>query len=76
MEPDTILPLVAIIKELQLNFVLAYRRQDFELTLELLDQKRIEGAEMVTDVVDLAGLPEAFEGLRTPSTQCKVLVEP
>lgn len=76
MEPDTIMPLAAMIKELQLNFVLAYRRQDFELTLELLDQKRIEGASMVTDVIGLADLPEAFEALRTPSTQCKVLVEP
>ena len=31
---------------------------------------------MITDRVGLDALPEAFEALRKPSTQCKVLVEP
>ena len=31
---------------------------------------------MVTDVVDLAGFSAAFEALKKPSTQCKVMLEP
>jgi hypothetical protein len=31
---------------------------------------------MITDLIDLPGLPAAFEALRTPSTQCKVIVRP
>jgi len=29
---------------------------------------------MVTDVVSLAEVPEAFEKLRKPTSQCKVLI--
>ncbi len=76
MEPDTIVPVMAVIKEIQLNFVLGYLKPDFQLTLDMLASGRIRADALVTDVVDLAGLPSAFEALRTPSTQCKVIVEP
>ncbi|HVN40161.1 MAG TPA: alcohol dehydrogenase catalytic domain-containing protein [Myxococcota bacterium] len=74
--PDTIVPAVAILKELDLRFVVAYLRRDFELTLALLEQGRISSEAMVTDVVDLARFPAAFEALKQPSTQCKVILEP
>ena len=74
--PDTILPAVAVIKELDLRFVVAYQKRDFELTLTLLEQGRISSQAMVTDVVDLAGFSDAFEALKRPSTQCKVMLEP
>ena len=32
------------------------------------------GPEMVTDVVDLAGFPAAFEALKSPGPQCKVML--
>jgi hypothetical protein len=31
---------------------------------------------MVTDVVDLAAFPSAFEALKKPTSQCKVILEP
>jgi (R,R)-butanediol dehydrogenase/meso-butanediol dehydrogenase/diacetyl reductase len=74
--PDTIVPAVAVLKELDLRFVVAYQKRDFELTLSLLAQERISSQAMVTDVVDLAGFSEAFEALKRPSTQCKVMLEP
>lgn len=74
--PDTILPAIGILKELDLRFVVAYQRRDFELTLALLEQGRISSQAMVTDVVDLARFPAAFEALKRPSTQCKVILEP
>jgi hypothetical protein len=30
----------------------------------------------VTDVVDLAGFPAAFEALKSPGPQCKVMLAP
>ena len=39
----------------------------------MLAEGRIDVSPMVTDVVSLDELPEAFEALRTPSHQCKVL---
>jgi (R,R)-butanediol dehydrogenase/meso-butanediol dehydrogenase/diacetyl reductase len=76
MQPDMIFPAMAIIKEVELRFVVAYHRRDFELAIEMLDRGRIAGREMVTDVVDLASFPSAFEALKTPTHQCKVILEP
>ena len=70
------MPATAVLKELDLRFVVAYQRRDFELTLSLLEQGRISSDAMVTDVVDLARFPDAFEALKQPSTQCKVILEP
>jgi len=76
MEPDTILPFVAVTKELTLQFVVAYERRDFELAIAMLDQHRIASDEMITDVVGLDGFSQAFEALKRPSHECKVLLEP
>ncbi len=76
MLPDTIFPGLAIVKEVSLHFVLGYRKRDFQLTLDLIDAERIRGEAMITDVVDLAGFPGAFEALKQPTTQCKVMLEP
>jgi (R,R)-butanediol dehydrogenase/meso-butanediol dehydrogenase/diacetyl reductase len=76
MQPDTILPGTAIMKEVSVHFVLGYRKRDFQTTLDLLDAERIGCEGMITHVVDLDGLPDVFEALRQPTTQCKVMVEP
>ncbi len=76
MQPDTIFPVMAVVKEIELRFVVAYRLQDFELTIDMLDRGRIPGREMVTDVVDLAAFPSAFEALKKPTSQCEVILEP
>ena len=75
MQPDTLFPAFAIVKGLTLHFVVGYRKQDFQLTLDMLGAERIAGAAMITDLVDLAQLPAAFEALKQPSTQCKVMLE-
>jgi (R,R)-butanediol dehydrogenase/meso-butanediol dehydrogenase/diacetyl reductase len=76
MQPDSWVPAAAVVKELQLQFVLAYRKHDFELTLEMMARERIDPWPMVTDRVSLGQMPEAFEALKKPAGQCKVLVEP
>lgn len=72
---DMILPLVAIVKELCLQFVLGYRPADFDYVIEMIAKDRVDVEHMITDVVNLDGLPAAFEALRKPTTQCKVLLE-
>ncbi|MCA9511409.1 MAG: alcohol dehydrogenase catalytic domain-containing protein [Myxococcales bacterium] len=76
MQPDTIVPVAASVKALCLQFVSYYRRGDFELTLAMLATGRIDPLPMVTDRIGLDALPDAFEALRTPAQQCKVIVEP
>ena len=69
-------PISAIFKEANIQYILGYGRPDWRLVLDLLDSGRIDPRPMVTDVVDLEQLPAAFEALRTPSTQIKVMVRP
>jgi len=74
-QPDTILPLMGIVKELEIQFVLGYRPDDFDYVIAMIASDRIDVAHMVTDIVDLDALPAAFEALRKPSHQCKVMLE-
>jgi 2-desacetyl-2-hydroxyethyl bacteriochlorophyllide A dehydrogenase len=74
-KPDTIMPLMGIVKELQIQFVLGYRPADFDYVIAMIASDRIDVEHMITDVVSLDGLPDAFEALRKPSHQCKVMLE-
>ena len=72
-QPDTILPFPALIKELSIRFAIAYSRADYETVIAMMAQGRIDASPMVTQVVSLDDMPAAYEALRAPSNQCKVL---
>jgi len=74
-QPDTIMPLMGIVKELELQFVLGYRAEDFDYVIAMIATDRIDVEGMITDIVDLDHLPGAFEALRKPTHQCKVMLE-
>jgi (R,R)-butanediol dehydrogenase/meso-butanediol dehydrogenase/diacetyl reductase len=74
-QPDTIMPLMGIVKELELQFVLGYRPADFDYVIAMIASDRVDVAPMITDIVDLDKLPGAFEALRKPVHQCKVMLE-
>ncbi|HEY2068317.1 MAG TPA: alcohol dehydrogenase catalytic domain-containing protein [Rhizomicrobium sp.] len=74
-QPDTIMPIVGIMKEIELQFVLGYRPADFDYVIGMIASDRVDVAHMVTDIVNLDGLPGAFEALRKPTHQCKVMLE-
>jgi 2-desacetyl-2-hydroxyethyl bacteriochlorophyllide A dehydrogenase len=74
-QPDTFMPFLALVKELQMQFAIAYTRDDFETVIAMLAQGRIDASAMVTDIVSLDEMPAAFEALRTPSHQCKILTK-
>jgi (R,R)-butanediol dehydrogenase/meso-butanediol dehydrogenase/diacetyl reductase len=76
MTPDSVMPAMACLKEVELRFVVAYARQDFALALRLLAQGCIAGPAMVTGHVGLDAFPGTFEALRTPGAQCKVILRP
>ncbi len=74
-QPDTIMPLIGIMKEINLQFVLGYRPADFDFVIGMIATDRIDVSPMITDIVTLDELPPAFEALRKPSHQCKVMLE-
>ena len=74
-QADMIMPLIGIVKELEIQFVLGYRHADFDYVIAMIASDRVDVGHMLTDVVDLNGLPSAFEALRKPTHQCKVMLE-
>lgn len=76
MARDHFMPLVCAMKELSIQFCAYYTHQNYQLTVDMLAAERIDPLPMVTDRIGLDALPAAFEALRKPSTECKVLVEP
>ncbi len=76
MAADSLFPLAAILKEASLHFVLAYEKRDFQTVVDMIEQRRIDPTAMITDVIGLDGVAEAFRVLQSPTTQSKVLVVP
>jgi len=76
MAEDRIFPAKAITKELDLAFAFVYRRRDFDIVLDLLGRGRIDASALVTDHVGIDAFPAAFEALKTPSDQIKVMLAP
>jgi threonine dehydrogenase-like Zn-dependent dehydrogenase len=76
MVEDAMIPINAIFKEVNIQYVLGYGRPDWRLVLDLLDAGRVDPRPMITDTVTLEQLPGAFEALRKPTSQIKVMVRP
>jgi threonine dehydrogenase-like Zn-dependent dehydrogenase len=76
LEEDRIQPLVPISKELNLQFVLAYSREEFTATLHALAEGELDASAFVTGRVGVDGVAGAFETLGTPDRHVKILVEP
>jgi len=75
MEADRIEPFSAVTKELEIRFAFGYRREEFAATLDRLDRRELPAEELVTRVVGLDGVAEAFAAL-SDAAQGKVLVRP
>jgi threonine dehydrogenase-like Zn-dependent dehydrogenase len=74
MQPDEIEPFFGIVKELEMRFAFGYSAPEFAATLDRL-AKGVPGVDqLVTDIVDLAGAPAAFEVLASPGEHGKILV--
>jgi threonine dehydrogenase-like Zn-dependent dehydrogenase len=74
MEPDKIFPMLGIVKELNLQFVLGYTQEEFAATLEHIAERRIDVAPLVTGAVDIDGVAGAFEALASPERHAKIVV--
>ncbi len=73
---DSFLPAVAINKEVDLRFVLAYSPLDFRDTLQMLAEGEVDPRPMITGTVGLAGVPGAFSDLADPERHAKILIDP
>jgi threonine dehydrogenase-like Zn-dependent dehydrogenase len=76
MEPDTIRPMMAINKEIDLRFVVGYTPLEFSDTLHLLAEGKVKAAPIATGNVGLPGVEAAFDALARPGQHAKIIIEP
>ena len=74
--PDTITPAMAINKEIDLRFVVAYTPLEFRDTLRMLAEGKVDPSPLVTGSVGLEGVDAAFAALADPERHAKILVDP
>ena len=76
MQPDTIRPMMAVNKELNVQFVLGYDPMEFAESLRRIADGEIDVDPLITGSVDIEGVPGAFAALADPDAHAKILVEP
>jgi len=74
MEADAIHPMLGIVKELNLQFVLGYTQDEFAATLGHIAEGRIPTEPLITGRVGIDGVARAFDELASPERHAKVLV--
>jgi (R,R)-butanediol dehydrogenase/meso-butanediol dehydrogenase/diacetyl reductase len=75
MEQDLWGPMAAMNKELDVRFSLGLEPGEIETTIAMLAAGRIATDPMITHVISLEELPDAFAALASPGLQTKVMVE-
>ncbi len=76
LEPDTIRPVLAINKEIDLRFVVGYTPLEFRDTLHMLAEGKVNAAPIATGTVGLAGIEAAFDALADPGKHAKIIIDP
>jgi threonine dehydrogenase-like Zn-dependent dehydrogenase len=76
METDRSEPMLGILKELNVQYVLGYTPEEFAYSLGLIAEGQVDAASLVTGRVGIGGVAQAFADLANPEAHTKILVEP
>jgi threonine dehydrogenase-like Zn-dependent dehydrogenase len=76
METDRFEPFFGIVKQLNVQFVLAYTGQEFAESLHHIAEGKVDITPLVTGSVGLDGVRDAFAELANPEKHAKVIVDP
>ncbi|MDQ8728841.1 zinc-binding dehydrogenase [Bradyrhizobium sp. LHD-71] len=76
METDRLEPMLGIMKELNVQYVLGYTPLEFASSLQLLADGKVDAASLITGKVGIEGVAQAFADLGNPERHTKILVEP
>ena len=76
MEPDRSEPMLGIMKELNVQYVLGYTPDEFAYSLRLIADGQVEAASLVTATIGIDGVAGAFVDLANPERHTKIIVEP
>jgi len=76
MESDRAEPMLGIMKELNVQYVLGYTPDEFAASLRLIAEGTVDAASLITGKVGLDGVAGAFSELGNPERHTKIIVEP
>ena len=76
METDRSEPMLGILKELNVQYVLGYTPEEFAACLRLIAEGQVDAASLVTATVGIDGVAQAFADLANPERHTKIIVEP
>jgi threonine dehydrogenase-like Zn-dependent dehydrogenase len=76
METDRSEPMLGIMKELNVQYVLGYTPDEFSASLRMLAEGQVDAASLVTGRVGIDGVAQAFNDLASPEAHTKIIVEP
>ena len=76
MGADQFRPAMAINKEIDMRFVVAYSPSEYRESLHKLAEGEVNAEPLVTGTVGLAGVDDAFAALGDPETHAKILIDP
>ncbi len=76
MESDRAEPMLGIVKELAVQYVLGYTPAEFASALTLIADGAVDAGALITGKVGLDGVAGAFADLANPERHTKILVEP
>ncbi|WP_408591798.1 zinc-binding dehydrogenase [Novosphingobium sp.] len=73
---DSFNPMVAIAKELNIQFVLYYAPEEFAEALAAIASGQLDWQPLVTGTVGLDGIAGAFAALEDPEVHAKIMIDP
>ncbi len=76
MQTDRFEPFFGIVKQLNLQFVLAYDIEEFATSLRHIAEGKVDVTPLITGHVGLEGVKGAFAELANPELHAKIMVEP
>src|SRR5690242_15615211 len=76
MESDRSEPMLGVLKELNVQYVLGYTPEEFAWSLRLIAEGTVDAASLVTGRVGIDGVAQAFSDLANPEKHTKIIVEP
>lgn len=73
---ESFFPMLAITKELSMNFVIYYTPEEFAEALAMLKHGQLDWQTLHTGTVSLSEIPRAFAELANPENHAKIIIDP
>ena len=75
MEPEQITNVFWQLREVRIITTMGYTQAEAEMNRDLIAAGKLDPTPMITEHIDLAQVPDAFERLCAPNTESKILIE-